>query len=62
MPGGVGVGEEGQVLRQHVAGLEVGHDEDLAVAGDRTCDVLDAGRLGIDGVVEGERAVEQRRR
>ena len=33
--GGVGMGEEGQVLRQHVAGLEVGHDEDLAVAGDR---------------------------
>ena len=26
--GGVGVGEEGQVLRQHVAGLEVGDDED----------------------------------
>ena len=57
--GGVGVGEEGQVLRQHVAGLEVGDDEDLAVAGDRAGDALDARRLGVDGVVEGERAFEQ---
>ena len=35
MPGGIGMGEEGQVLRQHVAGLEIGHDEDLRAARDR---------------------------
>ena len=57
--GGVGMGEEGQVLRQHVAGLEVGDDEDLGVAGDRAADALDPRGLGVDGVVEGERPLEQ---
>ena len=33
--GSVGMGEEGQVLRQHVAGFEVGHHQDLRPARDR---------------------------
>ena len=32
--GRIGLGEEGEVLGQHVAGLEVGHDQDLRAAGD----------------------------
>ena len=38
--GGVGVGEEGQFLGQHVAGLDVGHQQDVGVAGDRRDDAL----------------------
>ena len=56
--GGVGAGQERQALGQHVAGLEVGHDQHVGPAGDRRDDVLDRGGLEADGVVEGQRAVE----
>ncbi len=54
----VRLGEKGEVLGQHVAGLEVGHDQDLGAACDRGVDALDLGRFGTDGIVEGERTVE----
>ncbi len=57
-PRRVRLGEEGEVLGQHVAGFEIRHDEDLGAPRDRGLDALDLRRLGIDGVVEGERAVE----
>ena len=57
-PGGIGLGEKDEVLGQHVAGFEIGHDEDLGAAGDLGLDALDPRRLGIDGIVEGERPVE----
>ncbi len=47
-----------QVLRQHVAGLEVGDDQDLRAPGDGRGNPLYAGRLGVDGVVEGQRTVD----
>ena len=56
--GGIGVGEERQVLGQHVAGFEVGHDQDLRLSGDRRIDALDARGFGADRVVEGERPIE----
>ena len=56
--GGVGMREEGQVLGQHVAGLEIRHHQDLRLTGDRRLDALDACRLRADRIVEGERTVE----
>ena len=35
MPAASAFGEEGQVLGQHVAGLEIGHHQDLRPARDR---------------------------
>ena len=47
-----------QILREHVAGFEVGHDQYLRLSCDRRLDALDARRLGTDGVVKGEGAIE----
>ena len=33
--GGLGAGDEGQLLGQHVAGFEIGHDQHIGVAGDQ---------------------------
>ena len=60
--GGIGVGQERQLLGQHVAGLEIGHQQDVGIARDLGADALDRRRLLADRVVEGERAVEQARR
>ena len=60
--GGIGAGQERQALGQHVAGLEIGHDQHVGPAGDRRDDVLDRRRLRADGIVERQRAIEQRRR
>ena len=60
--GGVGAGQEGQALGQHVAGLEVGHDQHVGAPGDRRDDVLDRRRLEADRVVERQRPVEHARR
>ncbi len=62
MPAASASGKERQVLGEHVAGFEIGHDQDLGLARDRRLDALDARRLGTDRVVEGERAIEHRRR
>ena len=58
MPGRIGLGEIGQILRQHVAGLEVRHDQDLRPAGHLGFDALDPRGFGIDRVIEGKRSVE----
>jgi hypothetical protein len=55
---GVGMGQERQVLGQHVACFQVWYHQDLRLAGNRRFDALDARRLGADGVVEGERTVD----
>ena len=47
-----------ELLRQHVAGLEVRHHEDVGTAGDRRDDPLGLGRLRRDRIVEGERTIE----
>ena len=60
--GRIGLRQEGQILGQHVAGFEIGHDQDLRAAGDLRLDALDPRRLRVDRIVEGERAVEDRRR
>src|SRR6476620_4219662 len=56
--GGIGMREEGQVLGQHVAGLEIGYHKDLRLTGDLRFDALDACRLGADRVVESKRTIE----
>jgi hypothetical protein len=56
----VGLGEIDQVLGEHVAGFEIGHDEDLSATCNLGFDALDSCRLKIDGIVEGERPVEDR--
>src|SRR5512143_825376 len=53
----IGVREEGEVLGQHVAGLEIRHDEDVRLAGDLRFDALDPRRLWADRIVEGKRPV-----
>ena len=58
IPAAVGLGEERQVLCQHVAGFEVGHDQDLRTARNRRLDTLDLRRLRVDRVVESERTIE----
>ena len=56
--GDLGLGEIFELLGQHVAGLEVGHDEDVGLPGDRRDDALGLGGLLRDRIVEGQRAVE----
>ena len=58
MPAASALTEECEILGEHVAGLEIGHDEDLRAPGDCGFDALDLRRLGIDGIVEGKRPVE----
>ncbi len=55
---GVGLRKEGQIFGQHVAGLQVGNDENLSAPCDWRFDALDFRGFRIDGIVEGERAVE----
>ena len=50
--------QEREALGQHVAGLEIGHDQHVGAPGDRRDDLLDRRRLGADRVVERQRAVE----
>src|SRR5690349_7525761 len=54
----VGMREEGEVLRQHVAGLKIRHDENLRLTGDRGFDPLDPRSLRADRIVEGKRTIE----
>ncbi|CPM93354.1 Uncharacterised protein [Bordetella pertussis] len=56
--GGLGVGQEAEVLGQHVAGFQVRHHQDLRAAGHRRDDALDLRGLGADGVVQRQRAVQ----
>ena len=57
--GGVGAGEEGELLGQHVAGLEIGHDQDVGLSRDLRDDPLLGRGRRADRVVEGQRPVEQ---
>src|SRR3954463_10888411 len=57
--GGIGVGQEGQVLRQHVAGFEVRNDQDVGIPRHGRVDALDARRFRADGVVERQRPFQQ---
>ena len=59
---GIRAGEERQALRQHVAGLEIRHDQHVGAAGHGRVDLLDLHRLEADRVVERERPVEDARR
>ena len=62
IPAASALAEKDEILRQHVAGFEIGHDENLRAARDLGLDALDPRRLRIDRIVEGERAVEDRPR
>ncbi len=53
------MGDEGQFLGQHVAGLEIGHDEDIGMPGHQRGDALGPRRLHVHGIVHGKRAVHQ---
>src|SRR6476469_1179434 len=56
--GSICVCEEYQIFREHVAGLEVGNDEDLGATRDFGFDAFNLNGFGIDGVVEGERTIK----
>ena len=56
--GGIGIGQEGQALGEHVAGLEIRNDEDIGLPGHRRLDLLDLRGTEIDGVVERQRPIE----
>ena len=50
--------DEGQFLREHVPGLQVGDDQHVRLPGDERRDAFGARGLHVDGVVHGERAVD----
>jgi len=52
------VQQKGELLGQHVAGLQIGDEQDVGIPGHWRLDALGGGRLGADCVVEGERSVE----
>ena len=54
----VGLGEEGELLGQDVARLEVGREQDVRIPGDLRLDALGFGRLLADGVVHCQGTVE----
>ena len=56
--GAIRVGEEGELLRQDVAGLEVRREEDVGIARDLRLDALCLRGVAADGVVEGQRTVQ----
>ncbi len=56
--GDVGAGEVHQLLGEHVAGLDVRHDQDVGAARDRRLDALGGRGVHVDRIVEGERSVE----
>ena len=56
---GVGVGHEGELLGQHVAGLQVGDQEHVGIAGDLGPDVLDLRGGLADRVVHRQRPVDE---
>ena len=58
MPARIRAGEVLQLLGQHVAGLEIGHEQDVGLPGHRRDDRLGARRFQRDRVVERERPVE----
>jgi hypothetical protein len=51
-------GQVFQLLGQHVAAFQVGHQQDVGLPGHRRDDALDAGGGSGHGVVEGQRPVE----
>ena len=48
-----------QLLGQHVAGLQIGHDQNVGVARDLGHNALDFCRHWRHGVVKGQRAINQ---
>ena len=57
-PGRLRSGHEGELLVHHVAGFDVGRDEDIGLAGDRRLHAFDPRRLLVDGNVEIERTID----
>ena len=55
----VRVREERELLRDHVARLEIGHQQNVGVAGDLGLDLFDRRRFLADRVVHRERTIEQ---
>jgi len=53
------IGQVFKLLGHHVAGLEVGHHQDVGIAGNRRLDALGLGGEQRNRIVEGKRAVEQ---
>src|SRR4051812_3524893 len=53
----VGICEEGELLREHVAGFKIRGQKNVRIARDRRLDSLRLRRGLADSVVEGERAV-----
>ena len=57
-PRGFRMRHENQLLGQHVAGFDVRHDQDFGMAGHQRGDALGLGRLDVDGIVHGERTID----
>ena len=56
--GNLCLGQIFELLRQHVAGFEIGHDKNVRLTGDRRDDAFGLGSLRRDRIVEGERPIE----
>ena len=53
-----GVGEVDQLLGQHVAGLKIGHEQNVGVARDWRDDALLTGGIRVDRIVKSKRPVD----
>ena len=62
IPAASALARKAKLLRQHVAGFEIGHEKNIGPAGDGRDDVLGRRGLLADGVVEGQWPIEQCRR
>ena len=52
------IGKEAQLLGEDVPRLEIGNEENVWITGDLGLDPFDFRRLFADGIVEGERTVQ----
>ena len=57
-PSAVRIGQETELLRQHVSSFEIGDEQNVRVAGNIGLDSFNLRRLLADGVVEGKRTVK----
>jgi hypothetical protein len=56
---GIGMTEEGQLLRQHIAGFDFGHKENISVARDAGYYAFVIRRLLANRVIQSKRPVER---
>ena len=54
-----GDAEEGKRLVKNISGLDIGHEQNMGIAGNRIGDSLTAGGLHEQRIIKGKRAADQ---